>query len=396
MRRTAQRPATLSPGLLLLLAAIGALGSMAIHMFVPAIPSVARDLRAEPGTIQLAVTLYLIGVGAGQLAAGTLADGLGRRPVMLAGLVLFVAGSIAAALAQHAAVLLAARLAQSFGGAAGIVAARTMVSDLTDRRDVAARLATLMTVLLVSPAIAPVIGGAIAAHGGWRIIFVVLAVAGLLGVLASFLVLGETRVAQPRGAQPQLLHSYARLLRNPRFCRYSLANACCSCALYIFLAGSAFLLIGQYGLRPEQAGLCYFLVAVSSIAGTFVVGALERRGGALRIGLGTALAGGTAMLALASTGYDGVAALMGPMLVIGFGGGVAAPAGMAGAMHAEEGLAGTGSSLAGALQMLASGLTTSLIAQFGLASLGSLACGIFFSALIGFAAAPRGRAISGA
>jgi hypothetical protein len=90
MRRTAQRPSKLSPGLLLLLAAIGALGSMAIHMFVPAIPSVARDLRAEPGTIQLAVTLYLIGIGAGQLAAGTLADGLGRRPVMLAGLVLFM------------------------------------------------------------------------------------------------------------------------------------------------------------------------------------------------------------------------------------------------------------------------------------------------------------------
>lgn len=395
MSRGAPRSAVLTPGTLVLLAAVGALGSMAVHMFVPAIPSVARDLGAEPAAIQLAVTLYLIGIGAGQLSAGATSDRVGRRPVLLAGLALFVAGSIGAALAQHVGVLLTARVAQAFGGAAGIVAARTIVADLSERRDAAARLAALMTVVLVSPAVSPIIGGVIAAHGGWRLIFLVLAAAGVIGALAATLLLRETRAPQPRHAQPDWLRSHARLLGNPRFVRFALANACSSCALYIFLAGSAFLLITRYGLRPDQAGWCYFLVAVASIAGTFAVGALERRGGALRFGLGAIAAGGAAMLALALAGREGVVALIAPMLAVGFGGGIAMPAALAGAMHAEEGLAGTGASLAGALQMLASGITTSLIAQSGLASLGALAGGVLCSGLAGFVAAPAGRAAGG-
>lgn len=381
---------------LLLLAAIGALGSMAIHMFVPALPAAARELHAAPGVVQLAVTLYLIGLGAGQLIAGPIAERLGRRPLMLGGLAAFAAGSIAAALAPHVAVLLGARIVQAFGGAAGVVAARIMVSDLTARPEVAARLATLMTILLVSPAISPVIGGAFATLGGWRLIFAVLAILGLLAAFVGYRSLGETR----RGPRPEVpgaaLGSYARLLRNTRFCRYALASACGSSTLYLFLSASSFLLIRRYGLGPEEAGLCYFLVAAASIAGTRLVALLERRGGALAIGQGLVLLGAALMCLLALAGREGVLALMAPMLLVGLGGGIAAPTSLAGAMHAEEGLAGTGASLAGALQMLTSGLATSLIAQLGLASLASLAVAMLLTALLGFVAAPRGRAVSAA
>lgn len=363
-------------------------------MVVPALPALARDLGATADAAQLTVTLYLMGIGTGQLIAGPAADRRGRRPVMLAGLGAYVLGSLGATLAADAVTLLAARLVQALGGAAGLVAARAIVADLTERPEAAARLAALMTVLLVSPAVAPVIGGAIASLAGWRFIFALLAALGALGALMSHRMIGETWSAGRAGPPRRLLEDYGRLLRNSRFLRYAFANACGSCALYFFLAASSFLLVRTFGLRPDQAGICYFLIAAASIGGTLAVRLLERRGGALRVGLGLVVAGAVLMFVLHSAGVHGVVALIGPMLVVGYGGGIAAPAGLAGAMHAEEGLAGTSASLAGALQMLIAGLVTSLVAQAGIASVGAIAAGILLSGLAGLLAAPRGRAVA--
>lgn len=384
----------LTRGMIFLLAAVGALGSMAIHMFVPAMPIVASDLHALPATVQLAVTLYLVGLGLGQLIAGPAADRLGRRPVLLTGLLLFVAGAVAAAATRDVTLLLAARLVQALGAAAGVVTTRAIVADLSERHEAASKLATLITVVLISPAASPLLGGAIAALGGWRAIFWVLAGCGVAGLLATLALIGETWRPDAARQAEKTVQAYARLLRNRRFLRYAGAIACSSCALYIFLSASSFLLIARYGLGPEEAGLCYFLVAGAGIAGTFAVGALEKRGGAFRWGLFGATLGGGLMLVAATLGFDGPVALMAPMVVMGLGTGIAAPAGVAGAMHAEEGLVGTGASLAGALQMMVSGLTTSLIAQAHLETLGAIAICIFAASLLGLFLAPPGQAIA--
>jgi DHA1 family bicyclomycin/chloramphenicol resistance-like MFS transporter len=376
--------------LLILLAACGALGSMSIHMFVPAMPAVARDLNASAATVQLAVTLYLIGIGSGQLVAGPAADRLGRRPVLLAGLAMFVVGAACSAAAPTAPLLLAARFVQAIGGAAGIVVARAIVADLSLPANAAARQAALTTIVLISPAISPMIGAGVAAVAGWRFIFVMLASLGSLAILISFRAVRET--AAPGRVHSSVAKSYARLLSNGRFRRYALAITGTTCGLYIFLSASAFLLIGRYGLSPEAASLCYFLVAACGIAGTFTVGFLERRGGAFRVAIAGAAAGGALMLALALSGADNPYALMGPMLLVGFAAGIAAPSGMAGAMHSEEGLAGTGASLVGALQMLGSGAAASVVAHLGKPTFPTIAAGVFISAAIAFVAAPKGHA----
>jgi DHA1 family bicyclomycin/chloramphenicol resistance-like MFS transporter len=208
----------------------------------------------------------------------------------------------------------------------------------------------LTTVVLISPAISPMIGAILAASAGWRSIFLLLTLLGLMAVAACAGAVRET--AAPGRARAGLLSSYARLLSNSRFRRYAIAITASTCALYIFLSGSAFLLIGHYGLSPEASGLCYFLIALCGICGTFVVGFLERRG--RRIPNGHDRDGdcrrGPSRPALA--GADNLFALMGPMLVLGLAAGVTAPSGMAGAMHSERDLAGTAASLVGALQML--------------------------------------------
>ena len=378
-------PARLSRALILLLAGVGALGSLAIHLFVPAMPAVARDLAAAPATIQLAVSLYLFGLGGGQLVAGPVSDAIGRRPVLIAGAAIFVAGSIGAALAPSAPVLLAARLIEAAGAAASVVSARTLVSDLSDRGEAAGNLALLTSAILLSPTLAPTLGGALVSLAGWRFVFVTLALTGGgIALLSAWLVPRHA----PTAERPRFAQAYARLARNARFRGYVAGNSLASSALYIFLSGSPFLLIGQWHLSPAQAGLCYLVVAAAGIGGSFCVRQLDRRHDAFRIGLAAIASAGGLMLAIALLGGSGPTALILPMLLAGLGGGIAAPTGIAGAMHAEPGIAGTASSLAGAIQMITSAGITALMSGFASGALAPLAAGIFVAGLAGLALAP--------
>ncbi|QIK77813.1 multidrug effflux MFS transporter [Sphingomonas piscis] len=386
MRR---RTISYSPPLLLFLAAAGALGSMAIHMVVPAFPLMARDWGSTPTAIQSALTFYLLGIGLGQLVSGPASDVLGRRPVMLAGTIMFAFGSAASAAAPGVQLLVAARVVQALGGAAAIVAARTIVSDLSSPDRVAGRVATLTTVVLISPAVSPVIGGLLASSFGWRAIFLLLAVLGTVAALLVWRTLGESRGGEPVHMS-SVLPAYGRLLRNRRFRRFCLIGAAASSSLYIFLSSSPFLLSSQYGLAPAEAGLCYFLIACSAIAGTLLVRLLERRGHGLRSGAGVILAGGILMMLSFLAGLQSLAALLGPMMLVACGGGIAVPAAVSGAMHAEEGLAGTGSSLAGALQMSVTALITTIAAQAEMATLWGMPLGVLAASLIAFLAVPGG------
>jgi MFS transporter, DHA1 family, multidrug resistance protein len=128
----------------------------------------ARDTGVDAAAIQPVIALFLIGMGVGQLVAGPMADGWGRRRVLLGGLMVYAAGSLCAALAQGLDLILLSRLLQALGGAAGIVTARVLVHELSPPGRAAERQATLMAIVLVSPTVAPVLGGLIAQWLGWR------------------------------------------------------------------------------------------------------------------------------------------------------------------------------------------------------------------------------------
>lgn len=380
--------ATLDRRLILLLAGVTALGSLAIHMFVPAMPAVARELAAAPGTVQLSMSLYLFGLGGGQLAAGPISDAIGRPPVLFAGIVIFVAGSILAALSPSVEILLAARLVEAAGAAASMTAARALVSDLSAREDTPANLAALASAVLLSPTIAPTIGGALVSLAGWRTVFAVLALAAIAAGAATALLVPRQ---PPLGAPPHLGRSYIRLARNGRFRGYVAGNSLASSSLFLFLGVSPFLLIGQYHLSPAQAGLCYIFISGSAIIGTFVVRRLRGRDG-FRIGLAGVATGGAVMLAAALLGGTGPIALIAPMLIVGLGCGISSPTGIAGAMHAEEGIAGTASSLAGAIQMITSAGVTAALSGIASGPV-PLAAAIFAAGLAAVFLAPREQAM---
>lgn len=349
---------------ILILAAIAAMGSMAIHMLVPALPLMAGEFAIGPTQAQWTISIYLWGLAGGQLLAGPLADRYGRRPVMLAGLAGYALAGLLGAAAHALPMLVAARMMQAVGGAAGVVAARVMVGDLFPRGEAAGKQATLMAIVMISPALAPLAGGAVTEWIGWRAVLALLGLCGVIAFAAAWRRLPETarkrRSISACGASgeersPSLLRSYRRLFANRQFLLTTAALAGASSGLYMFLANSSFLLIDRFGLSPAEAGGCLLGIAVASIVGTRFVAPIERRGDALVAGTAFCAGGALIALGLALLGIEGPVPFIAPILLLGVGAGLAGPAAINNVIFAEEGLAATAASLAGAVQMLASG-----------------------------------------
>jgi MFS transporter, DHA1 family, multidrug resistance protein len=292
--------------------------ALAIHMLVPALPTVVSELGIGEASAQQLVGIYLIGLGLGQLVAGPLADRFGRRPVMLGGLILYIVGALIAAIGTALPVLLSARLVQALGGAAGLVASRVMIGDIFGQREAAGRQATLMAIVTISPALAPVVGGALTDFLGWRSIPGVLCAIAILAFIAAYTKLQETRPATTHGhSSKQLIPGYMRLLKHRHFLLTTIALATSGSSLYLYLAAAPFLLAGA-GLSPTLAGSSLFLVAASIVVGTRLLRHAQRRGDAVLYGTLSATVGGALVLVLALCGATSPAALLLPVTLIGF------------------------------------------------------------------------------
>ena len=168
-------------------------GTLAMHIFVPALPEAARDLGASIGGMQMTVSVYILGLAVGQLAYGPLSDRFGRRPVLMAGLVLYALAGLAAAFAPDVHSLIVARLLQALGGCAGLVIGRAIVRDTALPQEAARRLAMMNLMVAIGPGAAPIVGGVLASSLGWRSIFFALALLGIVNLLFSWRLLPKAR-----------------------------------------------------------------------------------------------------------------------------------------------------------------------------------------------------------
>jgi MFS transporter, DHA1 family, multidrug resistance protein len=216
---TGARPSPKVP--LWLLALFTFSGTLAMHIFVPALPHAAMDLGAGMGTMQMTVSLYILGLAVGQLMYGPVSDRFGRRPTLMAGLALHAVSGLAAALAPGAHTLIAARLFQALGGCAGLVLGRTIVRDTGSSQEAARRLALMNLMVTVGPAVAPLVGSALASTLGWRSIFFLLCAFGLANLVFTWRLLPETgqRVSHAGGAT--FIRHCLQLLSSPAFLGYA-------------------------------------------------------------------------------------------------------------------------------------------------------------------------------
>jgi DHA1 family bicyclomycin/chloramphenicol resistance-like MFS transporter len=342
-----------------ILIAVSAIGPLALNIFMPSMPGLQKSFGISYGTVQLTLTLYLIGLAVCQLFYGPLSDRYGRRPLLLGGLGLFVIASIAAALATSIEMLIAARLIQAIGGASGLVLSRAIVRDLFEREKAASVLGYITMAWVLAPMIAPALGGLLDGIAGFRASFALLAILGALTLLAAWFSLHETNHNR-RPDEPVWQPSHYRILfGSPQFRGYSLTLAFVSSVFFSFLAAAPFLTVNIMGGSPVEYGIWFIVVSVGYMAGSFLSGRYSERignDGMVRIGNLLTLGGTLVCLAFPLFGIFTPAALFTPMMVSALGNGLSVPNGTMRAISIDPALVGTAAGIAGFFQMGVSAL----------------------------------------
>jgi DHA1 family bicyclomycin/chloramphenicol resistance-like MFS transporter len=342
--------------LLGLLICITAIGPTTLNILVPALPNLAKALGTDADTVQLAVSLYLIGLASAQLLAGPLSDRFGRRPVALGGLALTAVMSLAALAVGDVASLIVVRVVQAIGAASGIVVARAIVRDLFERDRAAAMLGLVATAMVIAPTFGPLIGGLLETAFGWQSIFLFVAAASLAVLVWGATVLPETRRRDPdAGGATGYRGDLAALARSASFHGYVLCASFGSGTFFAFLGGGPHAVVTIMGRSPAEFGVWFALSSVGYMAGNFLTSRLSMRYGVDRMigwGLGFEALGATAAIALAAFAPAwGPAIIFLPQLVMGFGNGVMLPNAIAGAVSIRPQAAGTASGFLGCIQM---------------------------------------------
>lgn len=373
-----------------LLVALTASGTLGMHMIIPALPSTATALGVGSGTIQLAITLYLIGLAIGQLVYGPISDRFGRRPVLLAGLSLYTVAGFVAAAAPNAAALIVARVFQSLGGCSGLVLGRAIVRDAASADRAAGQLALLTLVMSAVPAIAPVIGGYATAWFGWRSSFALLAAFGGVVLLLTYFFLPETLGTHDRSrGAGAMFYSYVRLLRSRAFCGYAIGGACTTTSFYAFMSASPFIFEHMLHRPPQEVGLYYLVlmggVGLGGLSANRLAGRLRTRT-ALRVANALAIAGAAAFALADATGWLNVASMVGPVALFMVGAGMASPFAIAGAVSVNPLAIGAASGLYGFVQMAYGVLCTVVVETWRPGAVFPVATVLLGSALLGQAA----------
>ncbi len=339
-------------GLTILLAAMTAFPPMAIDQYLPALPAIGRDLGASAAAVQGTLSIFFVGFSVGQLVYGPLSDRFGRRGPLLAGIVLFVAASLACAVVQSVAALIVWRFVQSVGAAAPAVIARAMVRDLFEGTEAARMLSLMALVMGIAPLAAPILGGYLTEWFGWASNFWALALFGALCLLGAWSGLPETLpVARRRAASvPMMLRDYATLARDRRFQGYAMASGLSFGGYFAYVSGSPFVFIELYGVPVSLFGYLFGLNVVGMMVGSALNTRLvERIGidGMLAWGIGLGAVAGAALLGLGATGVGGLWALFAAIFLFVSCQGLITANAMAGALAVRPDLAGTAAALAG-------------------------------------------------
>ena len=346
---------------LILLAGLSALG---MNLHLPALPSMSEHFQVDYRVMQLSVALYLAGNAVVQIFVGPISDKMGRRPVLLASMVLFLLATLGCIFATSAEIFLVFRVAQTVI-AATMVLSRAAVRDMYDTNDAASMIGYVTMGMAVVPMVGPAIGGFLDQWFGWTAIFWMLFVMGAITLAITYFDFGETahKSGKTLGAQ---FAEYPELFRSPRFWGYSLASGLASGSFFAYLGGAPFLGTEIYGLTSAELGVYFSAPAIGYFAGNFISGRFSTRVGINPMVLWGCVINGIGVLVslfIALAGADNVFTFFGLMCFVGLGNGMAIPNATTGAISVRPHLAGTASGLSGAI-MIGAGAALSAYAGF--------------------------------
>lgn len=294
--------------------------ALSTDAMLPAMAAMGRELSAgEPARIQLVITVFVAGLGLGTFLAGPLSDALGRKPVILGGIAIYMAGAAIAARTASLEALLAARALQGVGAAGPRVVAQALVRDLYTGRQMARVMSFAMTLFVLVPAVAPLFGAWLDAAFGWRAIFGSFLVFGAISALWLGLRQPETLPPErrrPLSARP-LMAALAEVLGHARVRLYLAALTCAFAAMFTWLSSVALIFDEAYD-RAAEFPLWFALVALLSAPAALLNARFVMRLGMQRLvilGLAAQALSAAAMVAGLASGVAGFWAFMAFMLV---------------------------------------------------------------------------------
>lgn len=338
---------------LAVLSALMGFASISTDLYLPAMPTMAKDLGADTGSMELTVSGFLIGFSLGQLLWGPLGDRFGRRLPVAIGLLLFVVGSAGCAMSDNAIHLIVWRVVQAVGACSGVVLSRAMVRDLYEGPRAAQMLSTLITVMAAAPLLGPIVGGQVLAFAGWRAIFWLLVAVGI-ATLAALFTIPET-LPEDRRSKISLLSAvlgYGPLLVDRRLIGFAAAGGFFYAGVYAYIAGTPFAFIEYYGVPSQLYGVLFALGIIGVMLANTVNARLVPRYGSrrlLQLGAMGAAGCGVILCVMGTTGWGGIAGLAIPLFIFFSWSGLIVANSIGGALQSFPERAGTASALVGAL-----------------------------------------------
>jgi DHA1 family bicyclomycin/chloramphenicol resistance-like MFS transporter len=335
-------------------------GVLALTVCVPSMQEWPDTFATSQAKVQLTLSGYVAAFGILQLVHGALSDRIGRRPVLLAGLGMAFVGSALAAAASDIWMLIAARVLQGAGCAAGVVVGRAMVQDLFAGPERTRVMAFIGMTIGVSPPLAMLLGGQLHVRLGWQANFIAMAMLAAILMVATWRGLPSPQPQRDRqpGGFGEVFSGYVLLVRQPGFLLYVLILSTTSASFYAFLGGAPIVLAG-YGVKPEQIGWYIMSVPCAYVVGNLLCSRLVRWLPEGRIMLAGHLCTVTSIVVVLALGLAGVHTPLGlslPLVLLGIGHGLLMPATLSGAVGLVSALAGSAAAVGGLMQQLTGAL----------------------------------------
>lgn len=348
--------------LILLLAAVTAIGPFAMHALAPALPFVAADFQVPAALAQLMLSLSLVAMAVFNLIWGPLSDRYGRRPMLLTGLALGAAGSVVAAVAPDIWTAVLGRLMQAAGAAAGMVLARAVAQDMFGQARSAGVIGQITAVMVAAPMLAPTVSGLVIEGGGWRAVFWMSAGLCILLWIWSRASLVETAPKGETGTGlGHLLRGFAIVAQRRAFWRFAGFSAFSLAGFYYFVAVAPYVMRESFDQSARSYGFYFMLLSGTYMFTNFIAGRVSAQFGGERVmvfGALLTLLGPLAVAGLLISGVHHPLSVFMPGMIQSFGAGLATPQSMAGAVGAAPERAGAASGLLGFSQFLIASVTT--------------------------------------
>ena len=352
--------------ILVLITAMLMMQPLSTDLYLASLPSLVSSFQVPVSTVQLTLSLFVIGFGIAQLIIGPLSDRYGRRPVLLIGLALYIAASALCGLANSINLLIAARFIQALGCCSAVIVARAIVRDAYPPENSARVIARASTWISIAPILGPILGSYLQVTFGWRAAFVALGIFSAIVFAASVMRLPETN--QHKNPQATnlsgLLTNYRLVLGSRVFWSFALPGAFSYAVIFLFISGSSFVLINVLNVPTQWFGYCFGLGVSGYMTGTLICRRLLKTispSEALRIGTGCSLAAGLFFLIATIAGLAHWSMMIAAMFTAMVSHGINVPVTHSGAVSPFPKQAGTAAGLMGALFMLFAFLIGSLV-----------------------------------